>query len=123
MGRKTDVYVDTSALIAFADRSDSHHTLFRRLFSDPPRDTVAWDPHRGARVALGEVISKAEIDYFPGPISSPYERDVAISYQLLGDPATRISLDGELRAHLPLTVSRHPAPLLVIAAKQQQLGL
>jgi len=36
MGRKTDVYVDTSALIAFADRSDSHHGLFRRLFSDPP---------------------------------------------------------------------------------------
>src|SRR5438105_1694781 len=36
MGRKTDAYVDTSALIAFADRSDSHHHLFRRLFSDPP---------------------------------------------------------------------------------------
>jgi len=36
MARKTDAYVDTSALIAFADRSDSHHTLFRRLFSDPP---------------------------------------------------------------------------------------
>jgi predicted nucleic acid-binding protein len=28
--------VDTSALIAFADRSDSHHPLFRRLFADPP---------------------------------------------------------------------------------------
>ena len=37
MGRKTEAYVDTSALIAFADRSDSHHALFRRLFSDPPR--------------------------------------------------------------------------------------
>ena len=36
MGRKTDVYVDTSALIAFTDRSDSYHSLFRRLFSDPP---------------------------------------------------------------------------------------
>ena len=36
MGRKTDAYVDTSALIAFADRSDSYHDLFRRLFSDPP---------------------------------------------------------------------------------------
>ncbi len=36
MGRKTDVYVDTSALIAFVDRSDSYHGLFRRLFSDPP---------------------------------------------------------------------------------------
>lgn len=28
--------MDTSALIAFADRSDSHHPRFRRLFSDPP---------------------------------------------------------------------------------------
>jgi predicted nucleic acid-binding protein len=36
MARKTDVYVDTSAFIAFADRSDSYHSLFRRLFSDPP---------------------------------------------------------------------------------------
>ncbi len=37
MGKRTDAYVDTSALIAFTDRSDSHHALFRRLFSDPPR--------------------------------------------------------------------------------------
>ena len=36
MGRRTDAYVDTSALIAFADRSDSYHALFKRLFSDPP---------------------------------------------------------------------------------------
>lgn len=36
MGRKTDAYVDTSALIAFVDRSDTHHLLFRRLFSEPP---------------------------------------------------------------------------------------
>jgi predicted nucleic acid-binding protein len=28
--------VDTSALIAFTDRSDSHHALFRRLFAEPP---------------------------------------------------------------------------------------
>jgi predicted nucleic acid-binding protein len=36
MARKTEPYVDTSALIAFADRSDSYHPLFRRLFADPP---------------------------------------------------------------------------------------
>lgn len=36
MARKAEAYVDTSALIAFADRSDSHHALFRRLFADPP---------------------------------------------------------------------------------------
>lgn len=36
MAKRTDAYVDTSAFIAFLDRSDSHHALFRRLFSDPP---------------------------------------------------------------------------------------
>lgn len=37
MATRTKAYVDTSALIAFADRSDSYHALFRRLFGDPPR--------------------------------------------------------------------------------------
>lgn len=36
MATRAEAYVDTSALIAFADRSDTHHPLFRRLFSDPP---------------------------------------------------------------------------------------
>jgi predicted nucleic acid-binding protein len=36
MARRPEAYVDTSALIAFADRSDSHHPLFRKLFADPP---------------------------------------------------------------------------------------
>lgn len=36
MAARIEVYVDTSALIAFMDRSDSYHDLFRRLFSDPP---------------------------------------------------------------------------------------
>ncbi|OGQ07749.1 MAG: hypothetical protein A3G32_03130 [Deltaproteobacteria bacterium RIFCSPLOWO2_12_FULL_40_28] len=36
MAKKIESYVDTSALIAFLDRSDTHHTLFARLFSDPP---------------------------------------------------------------------------------------
>lgn len=36
MGKKTECYVDTSAFIAFLDRSDSYHPLFRRLFSEPP---------------------------------------------------------------------------------------
>jgi predicted nucleic acid-binding protein len=37
MDRRTESYVDTSAFIAFLDRSDSYHALFKRLFSDPPR--------------------------------------------------------------------------------------
>lgn len=36
MARRTECYADTAAFIAFLDRSDSHHALFRRLFSDPP---------------------------------------------------------------------------------------
>lgn len=37
MAGKTKAYVDTSAFIAFVDRSDTHHLFFRRLFSDPPQ--------------------------------------------------------------------------------------
>lgn len=36
MPASLEAYVDTSALIAFADRSDSYHDLFRRAFSNPP---------------------------------------------------------------------------------------
>lgn len=35
--RNHEAYVDTSALISFLDKSDSHHFLFRRLFASPPR--------------------------------------------------------------------------------------
>jgi predicted nucleic acid-binding protein len=37
MATRIDAYVDTSALIALVDRSDSYHDLFRSLFSDPPK--------------------------------------------------------------------------------------
>ena len=37
MAPRIESYVDTSALIAFLDRSDSYHPLFRRLFSSPPQ--------------------------------------------------------------------------------------
>lgn len=37
MAARGEAYVDTSALIAFTDRSDSHHHLFKRAFADPPR--------------------------------------------------------------------------------------
>jgi predicted nucleic acid-binding protein len=36
MAKRTDAYVDTGAFIAFVDRSDSYHALFRGLFSDAP---------------------------------------------------------------------------------------
>ncbi|MCU1339429.1 MAG: PilT protein domain protein [Bryobacterales bacterium] len=41
MARRTEpqaeAYLDTSAFIAFLDRSDSYHALYRRLFAQPPR--------------------------------------------------------------------------------------
>lgn len=40
MAKRTDAYVDTSALIAFVDISDTHHSLFRRLFAEPPRSVI-----------------------------------------------------------------------------------
>ncbi len=36
MATNPKAYVDTSALIALVDRSDSYHSLFRQLFSRPP---------------------------------------------------------------------------------------
>ena len=36
MAKKAEAYVDTSAFIAFADRSDTYNLAFRRLFAKPP---------------------------------------------------------------------------------------
>jgi predicted nucleic acid-binding protein len=34
--RACEAYLDTSAFIAFLDRSDSYHKTFKRLFASPP---------------------------------------------------------------------------------------
>jgi len=40
MAARIDAYVDTSALIAFMDASDTYHAVFRRLFAAPPSAVV-----------------------------------------------------------------------------------
>lgn len=51
MAASREAYVDSSALIAFSNRSDEHHPLFVTLFKKPPRlvtttlviaETHAW---------------------------------------------------------------------------------
>jgi predicted nucleic acid-binding protein len=37
MATNVEAYVDTSALIAFVDRSDTYHLTFRKLFAKPPQ--------------------------------------------------------------------------------------
>ncbi len=37
MAKSPEAYVDTSALIALVDRSDTYHPLFRQLFATPPK--------------------------------------------------------------------------------------
>ncbi|HSR53471.1 MAG TPA: PIN domain-containing protein [Acidobacteriota bacterium] len=78
MAAKTKAYVDTSALIAFLDRSDSHHPLFRRLFADPPplltttlviAEGHAWFLRRYDRTRALEFLALIE-DMTPLEISS-----------------------------------------------------
>ncbi len=40
-GTLDEVYLDTSAFIAFLDRSDSYHLTFKRLFASPPALTTS----------------------------------------------------------------------------------
>jgi len=68
----------------------SHINLYlaRSMFVNPPRDEVLGD--RGSRAVLGEVILSALLtNYFRRP---SVEADVAVTYTLLGDPATRLSI-------------------------------
>jgi hypothetical protein len=70
-------------------RSEHLNThLARALFADPPRDPSLGD--NGARVVLGESIVLGLIRNHA--VSTGLEQAVGISYLLLGDPATRLSI-------------------------------
>lgn len=64
--------------------------LARTLFQDPPSDPYLG--RSGARVVLGEAIADALIRYYPTGSQWAGERDIAMTYTLLGDPATRLSI-------------------------------
>ena len=64
-----EAYVDSSAFVAFLDRSDSYHDLFKRLFAAPPRlittalviaETHAWFLRRYDRTRALQFLGMAE---------------------------------------------------------------
>lgn len=75
-------------------RDDSTHVnveLARSLFADPPVDEfVPGD--RGARVVLGEALQATLLRYVPTGGQYYGEQGIALTYTLLGDPATRLSI-------------------------------
>jgi hypothetical protein len=75
--------------------SGSYHLnveFARSLFSAPPRDDELGRglADRGARVPLGEAIALTMLNYLPTVQQSSVERGVGLTYNLLGDPATRL---------------------------------
>jgi hypothetical protein len=63
-------------------------TFVRAMFSDPPRDRFLGAS--GARVVLGEIVALSlSRNYL---LSGGVEREVGLTYTLLGDPATRLSV-------------------------------
>ncbi len=64
----------------------------RSLFSDPPHDDELGRglTDRGARVPLGEAIALTMFNYLPTVRSFSDRRGVGLTYNLLGDPATRL---------------------------------
>ena len=64
----------------------------RAMFLDPPHDDLLGNGDRGARVALGETIALGLLRYIPAVDNDPTESGLALTYTLLGDPGTRLSI-------------------------------
>jgi len=64
--------------------------LAQSMFVNPPRDEYLGD--RGSRQVLGEVLYATLLANHTGRSGFLLERDVAVTYCLLGDPATRLSI-------------------------------
>lgn len=63
--------------------------LAKSLFFKPPRDDYLG---KGASAVLGEGIAQTLLLNHAARAFNPAERDVAVTYALLGDPATRLSI-------------------------------
>jgi hypothetical protein len=74
------------------------------MFNRPPQDEYLGD--RGARVVLGETVALALLRYVPSvTLTNRNERGVGLTYHLLGDPATRLSIGA---AQTTVTVNGEP---------------
>ena len=78
--RRDEAYLDTSAFIAFLDRSDSYHLIFKRLFSAPPALVTSalviaeghgWSLRRYDRRRAAEFL--AFIDALPALSIQPFD--------------------------------------------------
>ena len=65
-------------------------TLAKTMFAEPPRDAAAGDS--GATARIGEILTQTLIRNWQFTRNSAYEADVGVSYTLLGDPATQLSI-------------------------------
>ena len=77
-------------IIPFNGSDHLNVRMMRSMFANPPHDPYLGD--RGARVVLGEALAQTLIDNYAVTAFDFYEQNVGITYTLLGDPATRISI-------------------------------
>ena len=90
------------------DRDHVNVELIRSMFVYPPRDEFLGADDRGSRVVLGEVILSALFRYLGTTQTYQPERGLSISYTLLGDPATRMSIG---RPFNLITANGGPVPI------------
>src|SRR5262245_54786594 len=77
-------------ILPFSGSTHINVAWARAMFEDPPHDAYLGD--NGARVVLGESIALALARYVPSVTFNPNERGIGLTYHLLGDPGTRLSI-------------------------------
>ncbi len=82
-------------ILPFSSFSHINVAWARAMFETPPHDPYLGQA--GARALLGETIALALMRYVPTVTFNPNEKGIALTYHLLGDPATALSI-GEPQA-------------------------